>query len=470
MLSLADLRHRHPRFFFDQVVLDQQSDQLVITLGYHFEAGPRFETVLTFPELTAAQLADKDLDLIRVWAAQIGMVEGLSYWKAACSPEWVVNVPGILAEQFPFWLNLLHKGLSEFFFIHQIDGWQRDFVQFSSTVSDADQLRPQIDKTVQPEKILLPVGGGKDSIVSSELLRHAKLPMTTFTINSYPQQRQVIETFWQQQSVPKSHLTLTRQLDPQILALNAEGYLNGHTPFNAMAAFVGTLACYLYGYRYFPVSNEWSANEGNTTFLGQTINHQYSKSIEFEKLFRKYQSQYLSTSIEYFSFLRPLHELQIAQLFTQYPQYWSVFLSCNRGQKKGIWCGECPKCLFVSTILAAFLTGEQLQSIFHQDILNKKELRDIFDQLTGFTEVKSLECVGTRDETRAAIALAHRKQSPVPALISYGWQKLLDEGNQPDQLISAAEAVLQRYMTDHCIPANLEPILQHALPLKPTNE
>ncbi|MBW7956211.1 hypothetical protein H3C66_05835 [Patescibacteria group bacterium] len=463
MLSLDDLRLKHPRFYFDQAVLDQQSDHLIIRLHYHFEAGPAFESRYLFPQLTAESMVTKDQTLLKVWAAQLGMVEGLSYWKAACSPEWVIKVPGIYAEQFPFWLNLLHKGMSEFFYIHQINGWEDNFVTFKTEVDDADQLHPEIDHAVHQHRILFPVGGGKDSVVSSELLRQTQTPMTTFTINEYPQQQRVVETFWQTQPNQKSHITVQRQLDPQILDLNAQGYLNGHTPFNAMAAFLGTFAAYAYDYTFFPVSNEWSANEGNTVFLGQSINHQYSKTVEFEEQFRSYQQQYLSKTIEYFSYLRPLHELQIASLFTQFKQYWPVFLSCNRGQKTGTWCGECPKCLFVAVLLAAFLTEPELDSIFKKDILNNQELRDLLDQLAGFTDVKSLECVGTRDETRAALALAADRLQPLPELIQYGWQKILDSGKTKEAALSEARELLVRFVEHHFIPSEFVPSLKDAI-------
>lgn len=463
MLSLAELRHRHSRFYFDEVVIESETQQLVVRLRYHFENGESFETVLTFPELSTEMLAHKDMDLIKMWAAQLGMVEGLSYWKAACSPEWVVEVPGVYPEQTPFFLNLIHKGMSEFFFIHEINGWEDNFIKFVYEVSDNNQLHPTIDATKHQDRILLPVGGGKDSVVTSELLRQTNTPITTLTINSYPQQQAVIDTFWKEQSEKCSHITITRKLDRKIMVLNAQGYLNGHTPFNAMAAFVGSLACYLYDYTYFPVSNEWSANEGNTVFLGQSINHQYSKSVEFEQLFREFQQKYFSTTIEYFSFLRPLHELQIAELFVNYPQYWPVFLSCNRGQRTGEWCGECPKCLFVAVMLSAFLDNTQLDEIFRKDILNNMSLRDIFDQLAGFTEVKSLECVGTLDETRAAVAMAVEHLKPVPELIAYGWQRLLKEGTSEDTLKSSAKELRQQYMADHFIPSQFERVLKEAL-------
>jgi len=465
MLSLAELRNRHPTFYFDQVVLEHRDNDLIIYLKYHLENGPDFITTWCFPGLSQEKIATKDEELIKAWAAQLGMVEGLSYWKTACSPTWVVKVPGITNDQLPFWQNLLHEGMSEFFFIHQINGWHKDFVNFDIQVSEEDQRLPQVNQTTHSTRLLVPIGGGKDSVVTVELMRKMKMPITTFNVEAYAQPYigKVIDTFWSH-SEDRSHLQVQRRIDvKKIHDLNEQGYWNGHTPFSAMLAFSSTLCAYLYDYQYVPLSNEWSANEGSTVFLGQSINHQYSKSLDFETQFRDHLSKYLSSTIEYFSFLRPLHELQIAKLFTHYPAYLPIFLSCNRGQSKSVWCGECPKCVFVSIMFSAFLDQKQLLSIFHKDILDDEKLKDIFDQLAGFTEVKSLECVGTREETRGAIALAMKHLSAPPKLLSYGWKRLNQETNNGTDQIARAEKILSTYVDENFLPTQFAEVMRTAV-------
>ena len=77
------------------------------------------------------------------------------------------------------------------------------------------------------------------------------------------------------------------------------------------------LVAFLIGKKYVALSNEDSANESN--IVGEKINHQYSKSLEFENDFRWFTKNYLTDKIEYFSLLRPLNELQIMKIFTKYP-------------------------------------------------------------------------------------------------------------------------------------------------------
>jgi hypothetical protein len=64
------------------------------------------------------------------------------------------------------------------------------------------------------------------------------------------------------------------------------------------------LVAYLYDYKYLVLSNELSANSGNTLWNGFEINHQYSKSLEFEKDFKNYVEENISDDLKYFSLLR----------------------------------------------------------------------------------------------------------------------------------------------------------------------
>ena len=81
-------------------------------------------------------------------------------------------------------------------------------------------------------------------------------------------------------------IEVKRNIDKNVLDLNAKGFLNGHTPFSAMVAFLTYLIAFLTGKKYVALSNEDSANESNVD--GEKINHQYSKPLEFETDLRWY--------------------------------------------------------------------------------------------------------------------------------------------------------------------------------------
>ena len=199
------------------------------------------------------------------------------------------------------------------------------------------------------------------------------------------------------------YCAITRVIDKNLLELNKQGYLNGHTPFSAIVAFTSYLMAYLTNRKYIVLSNEGSANE--PTIIGTNINHQYSKTYEFEKDFYEYTKKYFKIDIKYFSLLRPIKEIQIAYLFSKYKEYHKIFRSCNVGSKSNpwIWCLNCPKCLFVFIILRAFLSLEEMTSIFGENLLDKKELEKDFLELIGQSDTKPFECIGTIDEVKYAM-------------------------------------------------------------------
>jgi len=216
-------------------------------------------------------------------------------------------------------------------------------------------------------------------------------------------------------------IIVKRTLDANMLQCNKEGFLNGHTPFSALVAFSATLFAYLNDLRYVVLSNEDSANE--STVEGTEINHQYSKSFQFEKDFHMYEETYIASGVTYFSLLRGWSEFQIARAFAKYPQYHSVFRSCNVGSKQDIWCCDCPKCLFVYLILAPFVSQEAEIAMFHENLLTKASLIDTLEKLIGYQPEKPFECVGSRDEINTAICMTIKQlqesDEPLPLLLRH---------------------------------------------------
>ena len=239
-----------------------------------------------------------------------------------------------------------------------------------------------------------------------------------------------------------------------------------------MLAFLTILAAIISGRRSIALSNESSANE--STIPGLPINHQYSKTFEFEQAFRSYVKEFICPDIDYFSFLRPLNEIQIASLFVLYPNYFTVFRSCNEGSKSDSWCGICPKCLFTFIILAPFLKRNQLIEIFQKDLLDDIALKPIFDQLIGTTPEKPFECVGTISEVNATLqeVVKQYNNNPLPALLNY--YSTLPSGviasaaKQPTTSplhhgTTSFQTLLQTWNPQNFLPPELETLLKGAL-------
>jgi hypothetical protein len=393
------LRAEFPFLAYDG--FDYQYSDKGLRVQFHFSLSDKyvFHPTLMIPAkdfFIPGNISDAFLENILF---QIGMVESISYWKAACPPKLIVRGRSLSDEQVEWWKKLYYNGLGEFLYLNSISVSPEDFITIESEPGHTfTPFSLQLEK-----KAIVPVGGGKDSVVTLEILGNANGNVPLIVNPRDASKGTVMKMGLYYDSI----VEVQRSIDPVLLELNAKGFLNGHTPFSALLAFVSVLAAGLSGKKYIALSNESSANE--STVKGSEINHQYSKSAEFEEDMRFYLKNFITPDIEYFSFLRPLNELQIARLFSEFPKYFDVFKSCNVGSKTDTWCGSCAKCLFTYIILSPFIDAEKLESLFGKNLLNDAELWPLLRQLSGMTPVKPFDCIGTIDEVNAALQMTLRR-------------------------------------------------------------
>ena len=361
--------------------------------------------------------------LMKKMIFSLGMVELVSYWKITCSPQVVIEAGALNKDQILWWKDLYFNGLGEFFYVNKIteadpEGFMEMVCALGEEVKESHDYAKKQDTTGSEKGVLVPVGGGKDSAVTLELLKSADVPVFAYIIN--PRGATIHTT--ESADLDADHvISVHRTLDKRMLQLNKEGFLNGHTPFSALVAFSTVIAARMAGLSYIALSNESSANE--STVQGSTVNHQYSKSFKFETDFHRYQTDYLPGSAYYFSMLRPLSEFQIAKYFAKQKQYHAIFRSCNAGSKTDSWCGHCPKCLFVYFILSPFLSREEVKEIFGTDMLEDETMQSTMEQLVGIQEEKPFECVGSRDEINTALVMTidrlEKDGEKLPYLLKY---------------------------------------------------
>lgn len=418
MERYAELRNQYSRFFYRGFEVEKTPTELKITYHFEIEGLAEFAPCWTFPRPEGGGEPDEKLIF------SLGLVELISYWKIACPPQVVVEAGELDEDQIRWWKHLYFNGLGEFFYVNNIkEADPEDFMEIRCAGrEDSAETAAAWEKNVPARSIsqgvLVPIGGGKDSVVTLDLLRRAGLPVYGYIINP---RGATVNTAGAAGLGEGRVMSVRRTLDPNMLELNRRGYLNGHTPFSALVAFSSLIAARLLNLSYVALSNESSANE--STVAGSTVNHQYSKSFEFEQDFHDYVRRYLPGNAYYFSLLRPLSEFQIAKYFAGLKQYHPIFRSCNAGSKTDSWCGHCPKCLFVYLILSPFLSREAVRDIFGRDMLEDETLKGTLDQLTGVVEEKPFECVGSRDEVNTAIVLTigrlEQEHRPLPALLAY---------------------------------------------------
>lgn len=393
-----------------------------------------------------------DYDYIGWLIFHIGMAELISYWKTTCPP--VVNIaPYTLPPDAVWWWKKLYRyGLGEFFYTNGIEPGE-NFISFRFE----GKTRPSAQGCVNNHnKALVPVGGGKDSAVTIEILRNSGTDFMPFMLNPI---KAGIDTCLAAGFSVDDLFIINRKLDQQMVKMNEQGFLNGHTPFSALLAFYSLLAANITNRFDIVLSNESSASE--PTVPDTIINHQYSKSLEFETGFRQYTANFINPAFNYFSFLRPLNELQIASLFAEMQKYHMVFRSCNAGSKAGNWCGNCPKCLFSFVILSPFLESHTVENIFSKSLFYDSDLIPLLEQLAGLAPEKPFDCVGTTLEVTAAIQkiISSANNARLPELLNYYVSKVPVSGFDP----SLFYTLITENNSNHHLNNNYLKILTDAL-------
>lgn len=390
------MKSAYQQFIFDDYQFDPGTKTL--SLHYRFDEALRFTETYHFDFAVAAY----DERLLDRACQSLFFMAGVSYYKAYLAPSIGISKGTLDDAGAAFFAKTYQRGLGEFFYVNQLD--PRMPITFPTTTR---QLAPIGSPTAQG--MLVGIGGGKDSLVSVELLRSRVDNLATWSVGHRPQLTPLVQRI----SLP--HYWVERSWDRSLLDLKTKNALNGHIPISAILACVGVIVAILSGRRDVVVSNEQSANDPTLVYNGVAINHQYSKSQEFEADFQAYLVHSLGESVRYYSFLRPLSELRIAELFTRlgFSKYHDVFSSCNRAfvhsSNHLFWDGSCPKCAFVFLALTPFVPREQLEALFDgKNLLTTAALEPTYRQLLGIAGDKPLECVGEVKESRAAMRLSTR--------------------------------------------------------------
>ena len=410
--KFLEFREKYDTFIYDKYEISYDEENM--NIKYYFNI-PGLTWFYPQIKINKKYILNDNInnDYLEYMVFNIGLIELVSYFKCTCSPNVIIKAGYVNDEQIKWLKKLYFNGLGEFLYINIISTTEEDLMNIVCECSE--KVLPKLDYVGSGN--LISVGGGKDSCVSLEILKNEE-DNSCFIINpKYPSLECSRVAGYSDERI----VCVNRVLDRKIVELNNLGYLNGHTPFSSIVAFISYLCCYLQGRKNIVLSNEASANEA--TVIGTNINHQYSKSYEFECDFNNYVNSYFGLDIHYFSLLRGISEFQIGRLFSNYKHYHSVFKSCNLGskEKEWNWCCNCPKCLFVYIILSPFLYKEDLVNIFGSDLYEREDLLNTFKEILGYSDTKPFECVGTYSEARYAVSLLIEKlgHNNLPYLLKY---------------------------------------------------
>ena len=452
-LQLEELRRRYPVFRYESYEIDLTSSSLIARFRFSSPPDIAFAPEISISAVGEGWSSVSD-EFINNVVFHLGLIELFSYWKATASPEIEIHAGILTDEQVLWWEDLLIHGMGEFFYRNDIDFTSGDFVRIIPKPGGLDVNPYKAYADALPQRSLLTIGGGRDSALAAGLLRDSGHAFTCMMLNPSAAARRIAAQVTQAEPV-----VIQRSICAELLDLNRRGFLNGHTPFSAYLAFLGAACMLLFGYSNVIVANERSSDEGNVLYRGTEINHQYSKSFRFETRFDEYLARYLVTSGRYFSFVRPLYELQIARLFSNFPEFFEDFKSCNRNRSNSR-CGQCPKCVSVFLTMYPFVSRATLMKVFGADLLYSDAVIPILRELAGL-EIKPFECVATTEEIKAALSLAIAKSAAVgeslPPVLEYAVRQIpgLSGSNSVSEILGS--------YGPHRIPPEFERLLTHAL-------
>jgi len=388
---------KYKQFVFESYHFDPETG--VLELRYSMDGQLNFLETFRFN----FKHVDYDEALLDRALQALFFMAGVSYYKTFVPPEIVIKAGRLDPEQASFFSKTYQRGLGEFWYVNKLD--PHTPIVFPTTMHGVEPLAD----TRQNTGLLVAVGGGKDSLVTIELLRKHHDIMTWSSDH-----RSQLEPLIKKIGTP--HAWVEREWDKQLLKLREQGALNGHIPISGIFACIGVITAILTGNRDVVMSNEQSANEPTLHYQGVAINHQYSKSQEFEQDFQALLYHTLGERVRYYSFLRPLSEVRIAEVFAKvgFEKYKDTFSSCNRAfihtSDHMFWCGECSKCAFIFMALTPFVPRKELEALWNgKNLLLDPTLESTYRKLLGIEGDKPLDCVGEIKESREAMHLAFKQ-------------------------------------------------------------
>ncbi|MGN0578201.1 MAG: hypothetical protein ACI4J4_06240, partial [Ruminiclostridium sp.] len=215
MDKFSELRKTYGEFIYHEYKIDDTEFSFHFSIGeYHFNPGWKWNGCFD-----KALLHNK---LIEYIVFSIGMAELVSYWKCACPPVVSVKCGWLDERQIKWWKKLYFNGLGEFFYRNGIETDIDSFMEIRPVSSKKETFTDCFEG--ERKGALIPVGGGKDSVVTLELLSGMKEDNLCYIINPRGATLGCAEIA----GYPKDRIVgLSRSIDKELLARNSAGWLNG---------------------------------------------------------------------------------------------------------------------------------------------------------------------------------------------------------------------------------------------------
>ena len=172
------LRKDYPEFIYEKFTIDEDAHKLYFKFFYTISPHLRFIHEIDILKKHFPFKICLSHPLIAALAHHLGLIELIRYWKCTCSPTVILEAGSLSPAQIIWWKKLYYKGLGEFFYVNGIETTREDFMDVHSSSSpEGRAFHLPVD-----EINLIPLGGGKDSIVTLQLLSKMQAENTCLVV------------------------------------------------------------------------------------------------------------------------------------------------------------------------------------------------------------------------------------------------------------------------------------------------
>jgi hypothetical protein len=452
--KLRRLRAAYPVFRIEGA--SASADSGTVRLSFAFACGdktfsPSIELTGLRPDEAARVATQEAGHIVRALA----LVEAASYWKAFCSPVIEIGIGIADPAETAWWESFFPPAMGEFFYRNGVLFTEPGFLRIITAqrltpAEDDPGLASGAEGSAPP---LVMFSGGKDSLALVYAIRESDAAATDmFLYNPTSNQRRLAGELANGGRIIEAH----RSMLPELLAMNDSGeFLNGHTPYSALLALLALLSGYLRGSAFAVAGNSRSDDEPNVSeYLGRPVNHQWTKSAEYEQLLSEYRARWLPGAPHYCSPLRPLLELQIIRSLAPHLDAYLQTQSCNKTKSNG-WCRNCAKCAWVFLATSVLFGHSVAVAKAGGDMFDNPALSGLYQAMAGLDGDKPFECTGTEQEVRACIQAVGQGGGNLAALAACLSSPEI-AGTRP------LEVVLKDWGRDDLMPAHLRERIQRA--------
>ena len=160
-----ELRNKYNEFRYKSYSISEDEDNIYLRYNFEITNLCEFNPSITINKKHYIK-ENINTNIFKNLVFNLGLVELISYWKSTFSKNVIIECGHLNDEQISFFKKLYFNGLGELRYRNNI---KIDYEDFMNITTAKEQIDLEKDNTEYSDYIF-PIGGGKDSNVTIELL------------------------------------------------------------------------------------------------------------------------------------------------------------------------------------------------------------------------------------------------------------------------------------------------------------